>query len=54
MQTSSEDEQNSASSAQAVLSIDRNIAAQSCADSAQDCAADVSNADDTNHVARLE
>ena len=54
MQTSSEEEQNSALSAQAELSIDRNIAAQSCADSAQDCAADVSNADDTNHVARLE
>lgn len=35
MQTSSEDEQNSALSAQAELSIDRNIAAQSCADSAQ-------------------
>lgn len=56
MQTSSEseDEQNSALSAQAELSIDRNIAAQSCADSAQDCAADISNADDTNHVACLE
>lgn len=54
MQTSSEEEQNSALSAQAELSIDRNIAAQSCADSAQNCAADVSNADDTNHVARLE
>lgn len=47
MLTSSEEEQNSALSAQAELSIDRNIAAQSCA-------ADVSNADDTNHVARLE
>lgn len=35
MQTSSEEEQNSALSAQAELSIDRNIAAQSCADSAQ-------------------
>ncbi len=54
MQTLSEEEQNSALSAQAVLSIDRNIAAQSCADSAQNCAADVSNSDDTNHVARLE
>lgn len=54
MLTSSEEEQNSALSAQAELSIDRNIAAQSCADGAQDCAADVSNADDANHVARLE
>mgnify|MGYP005762881353 CR=1 FL=1 len=54
MQTLSEEEQNSALSAQAVLSIDRNIAAQSCADSAQKCAGDVSNSDDTNHVARLE
>ena len=35
MLTSSEEEQNSALSAQAELSIDRNIAAQSCADSAQ-------------------